>query len=56
MRCSTASIPSDRKEFELLVEKIEFKPDKRAIGIELKNGKAVAGADLRFGEWRLLLE
>ena len=46
----------ERKEIELLVDKIEFKADKRAIGIELKNGTAVAGADLRFGEWRLVLE
>ncbi len=28
----------DRKEFEALMEKLEFKPDKKAIGAELKNG------------------
>lgn len=47
--------PEERKEFELLIEKLEFKPDKRAIGAELKNGTEIPGADLGFGEWRLVL-
>jgi len=40
----------DRKEFEALVEKVECKPDKKAIAAELKNGTAVPGADLAFGQ------
>ena len=48
--------PEERKEIELLVEKIDYRPDKRAIALELKGGTAVAGADLKFGEWRLVLE
>ncbi len=45
----------DRKEFESLVEKLEFKPDKKAIGAELKDGTDVPGADLAFGQWRLVI-
>ena len=45
----------DRKEFESLVEKLEFKPDKKAIGAELKDGTDVTGADLAFGQWRLVI-
>ena len=45
----------ERKEFELLIQKLEYKPDKRAIGAELKNGTEIPGADLAFGEWRLVL-
>ena len=45
----------DRKEFELLIQKLEYKPDKRAIGAELKNGTEIPGADLAFGDWRLVL-
>ena len=45
----------ERKEFERLVQKLEFKPDKRAIGAELKNGTEIPGADLVFGEWRLVI-
>jgi hypothetical protein len=44
-----------RKEFERLVQKLEFKPDKRAIGAELKNGTEIPGADLTFGDWRLVI-
>ncbi len=39
----------DRKVFESRVDKLEYKPDKKAIAAELKNG-AIAGADLKFGE------
>jgi Siphovirus Gp157 len=45
----------ERKEFEPLIDKLEFKPDKKAIGAELKNGTEIIGADLRFGDWRLVL-
>jgi hypothetical protein len=45
----------ERKTFEPLIEKLEFKPDKKAIGAELKNGTEILGADLCFGEWRLVL-
>ena len=37
----------DRKVFEPRVEKLEFKPDKKAIAAELKNGVPIAGADLK---------
>ena len=47
--------PEERNEFEPLIDKLEFKPDKKAIGAELKNGTEILGADLRFGEWRLVL-
>ena len=47
--------PNDRKEFESRVEKLEYKADKKAIGAELKSGVAVSGADLKFGEWRLVI-
>ena len=47
--------PKDRKEFESRVEKLEYKPDKKAIGAELKNGVTVSGADLKFGNWRLVI-
>ncbi len=45
----------DRKEFESRVERLEYKPDKRAIAAELKSGVAVPGADLKFGDWRLVI-
>jgi Gp157 protein len=45
----------ERKVFEVRVEKAEFKPDKKAIGAELKKGTQVPGADLKFGEWRLVV-
>ena len=44
-----------RKEFESHVEKLEFKPDKKAIAVDLKNGVPVPGADLKFGDWRLVI-
>jgi hypothetical protein len=45
----------DRKVFESRVEKLDFKPDKKAIAAELKNGVPIAGADLKFGEFRLVI-
>jgi Siphovirus Gp157 len=45
----------DRKEFESRVEKAEYRPDKKAIGGELKNGAAIDGADLKFGGHRLVI-
>ena len=42
----------DRKEFESRVERLEYKPDKKAIAADLKSGVAVPGADLKFGDWR----
>jgi len=45
----------ERKVFETRVEKAEFKPDKKAIGAELKKGTQIPGADLKFGEWRLVV-
>ena len=47
--------PQDRKEFESRVERREFKPDKQAIARDLKSGVEVPGADLKFGEWRLVI-
>ena len=46
---------TDRKEFESRVERLEYKPDKKAIAAELKDGVAVPGADLKFGDWRLVI-
>jgi hypothetical protein len=45
----------ERTVFEEKVKKCEFKPDKRAVASELKNGEQIPGADLKFGEWRLVL-
>jgi hypothetical protein len=45
----------DRKEFESRVEKTEYRPDKKAIAGELKNGVEITGADLRFGGHRLVI-
>jgi ribosomal 50S subunit-associated protein YjgA (DUF615 family) len=45
----------DRKTFEALVEKVEIKADKRSIGAELKKGNQIPGADLTFGDWRLVI-
>jgi hypothetical protein len=47
--------PKDRKEFESRVERLEYKPDKKAIASDLKNGVTVPGADLKFGDWRLVI-
>ena len=45
----------DRKEFESRVEKAEYRPDKKAIAGELKNGVEITGADLKFGGHRLVI-
>jgi hypothetical protein len=45
----------DRKVFESRVEKVEPRPDKKAIAAELKNGIAITGADLKFGGHRLVI-
>jgi hypothetical protein len=45
----------DRRVFESRVEKVEARPDKKAIAAELKNGVAIAGADLKFGGHRLVI-
>ena len=47
--------PEERKTFEARVDRLEFKPDKKAIGAELKNGNQIPGADLKFGDWRLVI-
>ena len=46
----------NRKVFERQIKKCEFKSNKRAIAGELKNGTEIPGADLRFGELRLVIE
>ena len=45
----------DRAALESEVEKQEFKPDKKAIAAELKRGGEIPGADLKFGDWRLVI-
>ncbi len=45
-----------RKALESSIDKLEFKPDKRTIGMELKRGNQIPGADLKFGDWRLVIE
>jgi hypothetical protein len=45
----------DRKEFESRVDKQEFRPDKKVIAAELKKGIAIPGADLKFGDNRLVI-
>jgi hypothetical protein len=45
----------ERKFWEARVEWLEFKPDKKAIGAELKSGTEIPGADLKFGDWRLVI-
>ena len=45
----------ERMTWEGHVDKIEFKPDKKAIGAELKRGAQIPGADLKFGDWRLVI-
>jgi len=47
--------PEERKTFEARVDRLEFKPDKKAIGAELKSGNQIPGADLKFGDWRLVI-
>jgi hypothetical protein len=45
----------ERKIWEGRVDKLEFKPDKKAIAAELKTGTEIPGADLKFGDWRLVV-
>jgi hypothetical protein len=45
----------ERKAFESRLERQEFKPDKKAIAAELKRGTEVPGADLKFGDCRLVI-
>jgi hypothetical protein len=45
----------DRAFFEQKVKRTEFRPDKKAIGIELKTGVEIPGADLRSGDLRLVI-
>jgi len=46
----------ERDVLEKQVKKSEFKPDKRAIAGELKKGNEIPGADLKFGELRLVID
>ena len=45
----------ERETFEPLLKKLEFRPDKKAIGAELKAGTDIPGADLQFGQCRLVV-
>jgi hypothetical protein len=45
----------ERALFEQKVKKSEFKPDKKAIANELKRGMQIPGADLKFGDLRLVI-
>jgi Siphovirus Gp157 len=45
----------DRPAFESQVEKTEYRPDKKGIAEELRNGAAITGADLKFGGHRLVI-
>jgi hypothetical protein len=45
----------ERAGFEGHIKKTEFKPDKRALASELKGGCEIPGADLKFGEFRLVI-
>ncbi len=45
----------ERETWEAWVDRVEFKPDKKAIGAELKRGSEIPGADLKFGDWRLVI-
>jgi len=47
--------PEERKTFEACFDRLEFKPDKKTIGAALKSGNQVPGADLKFGDWRLVI-
>jgi hypothetical protein len=45
----------ERAEFERLVKRIEFRPDKKALAADLKTGGEIPGADWQFGQMRLVL-
>ena len=49
-------LPTDERAlFVRKVKKSEFKPDKKAIGNELKKAVEIPGADLKFGDLRLVI-
>src|SRR5215469_283142 len=48
--------PEERTVFEQEVKKTEIKPDKRSIGCELKKGEQIEGAQLKAGDFRLVIE
>jgi hypothetical protein len=45
----------ERKVSESRIDNLEFKPDKKAIRAKLKRGTQIRGADLKFGDWRLVI-
>ena len=45
----------ERTCFEARLKKTEFKLDKRALASELKDGSEIRGADLKFGDFRLVI-
>jgi len=45
----------ERKQFEQLVKRLEYRADKRELGKELRAGTPIAGADLQFGDLRLII-
>lgn len=45
----------ERANFEARVKKTEIKADKRVLASELKNGSEIPGADLKFGDFRLVI-
>ena len=45
----------ERKVFESRIDKLELKPDKKALAAELKRGTQIPGADLKFGDLRLVI-
>ena len=46
----------ERATFEKGIKRKEFRADKRALAPELKKGVEIPGADLSFGELRLVIE
>jgi hypothetical protein len=47
---------SERSIFEGRIKRTEFRADKRALAPELKKGVEIPGADLSFGDLRLVIE
>jgi hypothetical protein len=49
-----AALPEDRKEFERLIAKLKFEPDKKAIGAELRTEPRYSAptSDSAGGTWR----
>lgn len=45
----------ERKQFEQLVKRVEYRADKRQLAKELKAGTPIPGADLQFGDMRLVV-